>query len=122
MMICLPCVPSLAAMQRIPSFNDQPEIVRVYVPYMEYGCTHAHSLKRARQTHEMNKKNKAQRADSSKPIERGSAVQVWLGQAVSCLKKGPPHMSEYSFEQVDPKETEIAVCENFNSIYAANSL
>ena len=93
MMICLPCVPSLAAMQRILSFNDQPEIMHVYVPYMEYGRTHKHSLKRARQTHERIRKNKAQPAYPSKAIKKGSAVQVWLDQAVSCLQKGPPHMS-----------------------------
>ena len=64
MMICLPCVPNLAAMQRILSFNDQLEIMYVYVPYMEYGRTHKHSLKRARQTHEKIRK-KAQPAYSS---------------------------------------------------------
>ena len=62
MMICSPCVPSLATMQRIISFNDQPEIMHVYVPYTEYGRTHKHSLKHARQTHEHIRKNKAQPA------------------------------------------------------------
>ena len=38
MMICLPRVPSLAAMQIIFSFNDQPEIMHVYVPHI--GWTH----------------------------------------------------------------------------------
>ena len=123
-MICLPCVPSLAAMQRIFSSSDQPEILHVHVPYMEYGCTHKHSLKRARQTHEKIRKNKAQPAYPSKTITTGSTVQVWLDQAVSCLKMGPPHVSEYSFKQMDPKETEIAVGENFRlgSKYAAESL
>ena len=123
-MICLPCVPSLAAMQTISSSNVQPEIMHVYVPYMEYGRTHKHSLKHARQTHEKIRKNKAQLAYSSKPVKKGSAVQVWLDQAVSCLKKGPPHMSEYSFKQMDPKETETAVGENFrlDNKYAAESL
>ena len=29
MMICSPCVPSLAAMHKVFSFNDQPESIRV---------------------------------------------------------------------------------------------
>ena len=51
MMICSPCVPVLAATKRVISFNDQPEIIYVYVSYME--CTHKHGLKRARQTHDI---------------------------------------------------------------------
>ena len=70
MMICSPCVPSLAATKRIFSFNGQPEIIYVYVPYVEYGCTHKHGLKRARQTHEKIRRNKAQPAYSSKPFKR----------------------------------------------------
>ena len=98
-MICSPCVPSLAAAKRVLSFNDQPEIIYVYVSYMGYGRTHKHSLRRARQTHENIRKNKAQPAYSSKPFKKGSAVQVWLDQAVSCLKKGPSpsRMHEYVF-------------------------
>ena len=124
MMICFPCVPSLAAMQRAPSFNYQPEIVHGYVPYMEYWRTHKHRLKRARQTHDKIRRNKAQPAYSSKPIKKGSAIQVWLDQAASCLKKGPSQVSEYPFKQLDPKETETAIGKNFtlDSIYAANSL
>ena len=64
------------------------------VPYMEYGRTHKHSLKRARQTRDIIRKNKAQPAYSSEAVKKGSAVQVWLDQTVSCLKKGPPRMSE----------------------------
>ena len=93
-MICSPCVPSLAATKRVLSFNDQPEIIYVYVPYMEYGRAHKHNLKRARQAHEKIKRNKALPAYSSKPFKEGSALQVWLDQAVPCLKKGP---SAYSF-------------------------
>ena len=59
MMICSPCVPVLAATKRVLSFNDQPEIIYVYVSYMEYGRTHKHSLKRARQTHDKIKNNQA---------------------------------------------------------------
>ena len=51
-MICSPCVLSLAATKNVLSFNDQPEIIYVYVSYMEYGRTHKHSLRRARQTHD----------------------------------------------------------------------
>ena len=56
--------------------------------------------------------------------KKSSAGQVWLDQAVSCLKKGPSHMHEYSFKQMDPNETETAVGKNFNhnSPYAANSI
>ena len=50
MMTCSPCVPVLAATKRVLSFNGQPGIIYVYVSYMEYGRTHKHSLKRARQT------------------------------------------------------------------------
>ena len=49
-MICLPCVPGLAAMQRSIAFNDQPGIWHVYADIIVYGQTH--SLKRARRTHE----------------------------------------------------------------------
>ena len=76
-------------MQRMLSFNDQPEIMHVNAPYMEYGRTHKHSLKRARQTHEKIRKNKAQPAYSSEAGKKGSAVQVWMDQVVSCLKRGP---------------------------------
>ena len=123
-MICSPCVPSLAATKKALSFNDQPEIIYVYVSYMEYGRTHKHSLRRARQTHEQIRRNEALLAYSSKPHKRSSAGQVWLDQAVSCLKKGPSHMHEYPFKQMDPNETETAVGKNFNlnSPYAANSI
>ena len=124
MMICSPCVPSLAATKRVLSFNDQPEIVYVYISYMEYGRTHKQSLRRARQTHEKIRHNTALPAYSSKPFKKGSAVQVWLDRAVSCLKKGPSHMREYSIKQMDPAETETAVGKNFshNNPYAANSI
>ena len=91
---------------------------------MEYGRTRKHNLKRARQTHDKIRRNKAQPAYSSKPFKKGSAVQVWLDQAVSCLKKGPSHMNEYSFKQMDPRQTETAIGKNFNpdSKYAANSM
>ena len=95
-MICSPCVPSLAATKKVLSFHDHPDITYVYVSYMEYGRTHKHSLRRARQTHEKIRMNKTSPAYSSKPHKRSSAGQVWLDQAVSCLKKGPPHMNEYS--------------------------
>ena len=88
--------------------------MRTYVPYMEYGRTHKHGFTRARQTHERIQKNKAQPAYSSKPFKKGSAIQVWLDQAVSCLKKGPSHMNEYSFKHMDPKEAEAATGKNFN--------
>ena len=125
MMICLPCVPSLAATKGVLPFNDQPEIIYVYVPYMEYGRTHKHGLKRARQHTNILKEIKH---SLPTPVNRlkmvRSAVQVWLDQAVSCFKKGPSHMHEYSFKQIDPNETETAVGKNFNpnSRYAANSL
>ena len=123
-MICSPCVPSLAATKKVLSFNEQPEIIYLYVSYMEYGRTHKHSLRRARQTHENIRGNKASPAYSSKPHKRSSAGQVWLNQAVSCLKKGPSHMNEYSLKQMDPHETETAVGKNFNhnSPYAVNSI
>ena len=123
-MICPPCVPSLAATKKVLSFNDQPEIIYVYVSYMEYGRTHKHSLRRARQTHEKIRRNKALPAYPSQPFKKGSAVQVWLDQSVPCLKKGPSHMHEYSFKQMDPAETEPAVGKNFNqnNPYAANSI
>ena len=123
-MICSPCVPSLAATKKVLSFREQPEVIYVYVSYMEYGRTHKHSLRRARQTHEKIRMNKALPAYSSKPHKRSSAGQVWLDQAVSCLKKGPSHMNEYSFKQMDPSEIETAVGKNFNhnSPYAANSV
>ena len=110
--------------EKILSFNEQPEIIYVYVSYMEYGSTHKHSLRRARQTHEKVRINSALPAYSNKPHKRSSAGQVWLDQAVSCLKKGPSHMNEYSFKQMDPNETETAVGKNFNhnSPYAANSI
>ena len=66
-MICSPCVPSLAATKKVLSFNDQPEIIYVYVSHMEYGRIHKHSLRRARQTHEKIRRNKALPAYSSKP-------------------------------------------------------
>ena len=71
----------------------------VYVPYMEYGRTHKHSPKRARQTHREIRHKNAEPAYSSK---KGSAVQVWAGRVVSCLKRGPSNMNEYSFQQMDP--------------------
>ena len=122
-MICSPCVPSLAATKMVLSFHDPPEIIYLYVSYMEYGSTHNHILRRARQTHEKIRMNKALPAYSSKPHKRSSAGKVWLDQAVSCLKKGPSHMNEYSFKQMDPHEAETAVGKNFNhnSPYAANS-
>ena len=69
-------------------------------------------------------RNKALPAYSSKQLKKGGALQVWLDQAVSCLKEGPSHMHEYSFKQMDPAETETAVGKNFNnnSPYAANSM
>ena len=90
---------------------------------MEYGSTHNHILRRARKTHEKIRMNKALPAYSSKPHKGSNAGKAWLDKAVSCLKKGPSHMSEYSFKQMDPKETETAVGKNFNSNrpYAANS-
>ena len=110
-MICLPCVPSLAAIRRNITFNEQPEIMHVYVPVIVYGRTHKHSLKRARRTHEKIRNNKAQPAYSSKT---GSAEQVWMDKAVECLVQGSSYMGEYSFKQMDPKETETAVGENSN--------
>ena len=56
-MICSPCVPSFAATKKVLSFHDHPEIIYVYVSYMEYGRTHKHSLRRARQTQEKIRKN-----------------------------------------------------------------
>ena len=47
MTICSPCVPVLAATKRVLSFSEQPEIIYVYVSYMEFGRTYKHSLKRA---------------------------------------------------------------------------
>ncbi len=84
-MICLPCVPSLAAVRRRITFSDQPEIMHVYVPVIMYGLTHKHSLKRARRTHEMIRNNKAQPAYSSKT---GSAEQVWIDKACDSLAQG----------------------------------
>ena len=123
-MICSPYVPNSAAMKKVLSFNDQSEFIYVYVSYMEYGRTHKHSLRRARQTHGKIRRNKARLAYSSKPFKKGSAVQVWLDQAVLCRTNGPSHMHGYSFKQMDLAETETAVGENFNhnSPYAANSI
>ena len=87
-MICSPCVPSLAATKKVLSFYDQPEIIYVNVSYMEYGRTHKHSLRRARQTHDNIRRNTALLAYSNKPHKKSSAGQVWLDQAISCLKKG----------------------------------
>ena len=105
MMICSPCVPVLAATKRVLSFNDQPEIIYVYVSHMEYGRTHKHSLKRARQPREHIKNNQALPAYSNKPHKKGSGLQIWLDQAVSCLKKGSSFMREDSFRQMDPAKT-----------------
>ena len=107
MMICSPCVPALAATKRVISF-DQPEIIYVYVSYMEYGRTRKHSLKRARQTHDKTKNNRALPAYSNKPHKKGSELQVWLDQAVSCLKQGSSYV-HVGFKQMDPAETETAV-------------
>ena len=109
MMICSPCVLVLAATKRVLSFNGQPEIIYVYVSYMEYGRTHKHSLKRARQTHDKIKNNQALPAYSNKPHKKGGELQVWLDQAVSCLQKGSSYIHEDSFKQVDPAKTETAV-------------
>ena len=70
MMICSPCVPSLAATKKVLSLHDAPEIIYVYISYMEYGSTHNHILRRARKTHEKIRKNKALPAYSSKPHEK----------------------------------------------------
>ena len=113
MIICAPCVPSLAATQKVLSFQDAPEVIHVYISYMEYGSTHNHILRRARRTHEQIRKNKALLAYSNKPHMRSNAGKAWLDKAVSCLKKGPSHMSEYSFKQMDPKEIETAVGKSF---------
>ena len=93
MMICSPCVPSLAATKRVLSFQDAPGIIYVYISHMEYGSTHNHILRRARNTHEKIRMNKALPAYSSKPHKRSSAGKAWLDKAVSCLKKGPSHMN-----------------------------
>ena len=69
-MICSPCVPSLAAAKKILSFQDAPEIIYVYISYMEYGSTQNHILRRARKTHEKIRMNKALLAYSSKPHEK----------------------------------------------------
>ena len=123
MMICSPCVPSLAATKKALSFHDAPEIIYVNTSCMEYGSTHSHILRRARKTQEKIQMNKALPAYSSKPRKRSSAGKAWLDKAVSCLKKGPPHMNEYPFKQMGPKETETAAGKNFNnnSPYSANS-
>ena len=81
-MICSPCVPSLAATKKVLSFSDQLEFIYVYVSYMEYGRTHEHSLRRARQTHDKVRRNKALPAYSSKPHKKSSAVQVWLDSSI----------------------------------------
>ena len=81
-MICLPCVPSVVAIKRIITFSDQPEILLVYVPYMEYGRTHQHSRRRARQTHQKIRNNVAKPVHSSK---KRSAVQVVATRAVRSL-------------------------------------
>ena len=80
-------------------------------------------MRRARRTHEKIRKNKALPAYSNKPHIRRNAGKAWLDKAVSCLKKGPSHMSEYSFKQMGPQETETAAGNNLNSNspYAANS-
>ena len=116
-------MPSLAATKKVLSFQDAPEIIYVYISYMEYGSTRNHILRRARRTHETIRKNKALPAYSSKPHMRSNAGKAWLDKAVSCLKKGPSHMSEYPFKQMGPKETETAAGNSFNSNspYAANS-
>ena len=77
-------MPSLAAVQRVVTFSDEPEIMHVYVPYMEHGRTHKHSLKRARRTHRKVRKAKA---EPSYPSKKDSAVQVWADRVVSCLER-----------------------------------
>ena len=79
---------------RVIFVNEEPEMMHVYAPYIEYGRTHKHSPKRARQTHRKIRNNKAEPAYSSK---KGSAVQVWADRVVSCLKRGPSNMNEYVF-------------------------
>ena len=81
----------------------------MYVWYMGRGRTHKHSLKRARQTHNKIKTNQALPAYSNKPHKKGSELQVWLCQAVSCLKKGSSYVHEDSLRQMDPAKTETAV-------------
>ena len=114
-------MPSLAAIKRVIGLREQPEIIHVYVPHMEYGHTHKHSLKRARQTHWKIRNDKEEPAYSSK---KGSTAQIWAERLVSCLKRGPSNMNGYSFKQVDPDMTEIAAGVNFNPNckYAAESL
>ena len=76
-MICSPCVPSLAATKKVLSFNEQPEVVYVYVSYIEYGRTHKHSLRRARQTHDKIRRNKfCLPTPVRKPHKRSSAGQI----------------------------------------------
>ena len=110
-MICLPCAPSLAAVRRRIIFNDQPEIMHVYVPVIVYGRTHKHSLKRARRTHEKIRNNKAQPAYSSKT---GSAEQVWIDKACESLAQGSSYMGDNSFKRMDPNKPETTVGENYN--------
>ena len=89
----------------------------MYVPYVEYGRTHKHSLKRARQTHDKIKNNRAVPAYSNKPNKKGSELQVWLDQAVSCLKQGSSYV-HVGFEQMDPAKTETAVGDTASMSYS----
>ena len=61
-------MPSLAATKRVIIFKEEPEIIHVYVPYMEYERTHKHSLQRARQTHRKIRDNEAEPAYSSEKV------------------------------------------------------
>ena len=81
-MICLPCVPSLAALKRKVNYNEDPEIILVYVDYMEYGRTHRHSLRRARLTHQRIRDGRAMPAYPKKP---NRSINVWVDQAVRRL-------------------------------------
>ena len=110
-------MPVLAATKRVLSFNDQPEIIYVYVSYMEYGRTRKHSLKCARETHDKIKNKRALPAYPNKPHKKGSELQVWLGQAVSCLKQGSFYVHK-GFGQMDPAKTETAVSDTASMSYS----
>ena len=97
-----PCVPSLAATKRVLSFSDQPEVIHVCI-YIYVCMSRTWSMDEhisiASDAPDRNMKISGEIKHSlptysSTPFKRGSAVQVWLDQAVSCLKKGPSHMHE----------------------------
>ena len=108
MVIILPCVPSLAAIRRGVTYNDDPEIIFVYVDYIDYGRTHRHSLKHARLTHQ---KIRDGRAIPAYSLKGQHPINVWLDKAVKGIID--PDAEHLPFKKMDPNKTETGVLHNF---------